>query len=155
MPTREEVFVALFARVAEVTWGDPGRPRSFKTTSRRVKLFSDVPKAQQPACYQSEHNEVSSQVSRMPYRRTWEAQWIIYHANGGSAKEIPTIENNLILDAVEKVLAPKPSDPGFLDERNTLDGLVYHCFIDGTIFKDPGDIDNQGMLVVPIKLLVP
>lgn len=91
----------------------------------------------------------------MPYRRTWEAQWIIYHANGGSAKEIPTIENNLILDAVEKVLAPKPSDPGFLDERNTLDGLVYHCFIDGTIFKDPGDIDNQGMLVVPIKLLVP
>jgi len=152
-PPRETVFQALFALASEVQWGDP--PRGFKTVSRRVKLFSDVAINQQPACYQAEHTEMSQQITNLPYKRTWGAQWIIYQATGKSPGGIPTIENNLILDAVEKALAPKPQDPGFPDQRNTLNGLVWHCFIDGTVFKDPGDIDDQGMLVVPITLLVP
>lgn len=154
MPSREDVFSRLFERVPLVTWGDPEKPDRFRTMSRRVKLFSDVDAKHQPACFQAEHNELSAQKSNLPYKRVWEAQWIIYHAVG-NPKAIPAIENSLILDAVEAALAPLPSDPGFLDQRNTLNGLVYHCFIDGTIFKDPGDIDNQGMIVVPIKLLVP
>lgn len=154
MASREEVFGALFDRVALCSWGDPARLKTFKTKSRRVKLFSDVDAKQQPACFQAEHNETSAQKSNLPYKRIWEAQWIIYHAVG-DPKAVPAIENNLIIEAVEAALAPLPSDPGFLDQRNTLNGLVYHCYIDGTIFKDPGDIDNQGMLVVPIKLLVP
>lgn len=154
MANREEVFQALFARASTVDWGVDPASKKFKTLSRRVKLFSDVPSGQQPACYQAEHNETSMQKTNLPYKRIWEAQWIIYHAVG-DPKAVPTIENNLILGAVEAALAPLPSDPGFLDQRNTLGGLVHHCFIDGTIFKDPGDIDNQGMIVVPIKLLVP
>jgi hypothetical protein len=66
-----------------------------------------------------------------------------------------TVENNLIIGGCRKVLAPQPDDPGFLDKRNTLGGLVHHCFISGRIFKDPGDIDDQGMIVIPIKVLVP
>lgn len=154
MVKREEVFTALFARVQDVSWGPDDRLKTFKTTSRRVKLFSDVDSRQQPACFQAEHNEMSVQKTGMPYKRVWEAQWIIYHAVG-DPKAVPAIETNLILEAVEAALAPLPSDPGFFEERNTLGGLVHHCFIDGTIFKDPGDIDNQGMIVVPIKLLVP
>lgn len=155
MANREAVFTALFALVSEVTWGASPKIKTFITKSRRVKLFSEVDAKQQPACFQAEHLEVNMQKSNLPYKRTWGAQWIIYQAVGNDKGGTPTIENNLILDAVELVLAPKPSDPGFLDQRNTLGGLVYHCFIDGTTFKDPGDIDNQGMLVVPITLLVP
>lgn len=153
MTTREQVFAALYALTTDIVWDDP--ERTWRERGRRVKLFSDVPSSQQPAIFQAEHLEMSSQVSRMPYKRIWNAQWIIYHSIGTDPAAVPASENNLILDAVELALAPKPSDPGFLDERNTLGGLVYHCHIDGTLFKDPGDIDQQGMIVVPIRLLVP
>lgn len=157
---REAIFRALFKLAEEVEWpakyeaGTAGM-RKFKTVSRRVKLFSDVPAEQQPYLGQSEHDEVAAQTTNQPYRWTLAAQWIIYHPDAALTEAIPTITNNLILDAVEKALAPKTYDPGFLDERNTLSGLVHHCFISGEVFKDPGDIDNQAMLVVPIMILVP
>lgn len=150
--TREEIYTALFNLTSSITWGSPAR--TFKERSRRVKLFSDVPKTQQPALYQAEHAEVSTQVSNLPYKRTFAASWIVYQAVGSDPKAVPAIENNLILDALYAAIAPVPADRGH-PQRNTLGGLVYHCFIDGEIFKDPGDIDNQGMMVIPIKLLVP
>lgn len=160
-PSREQVFKALFALTAGVQWntnpdeGGPPEYETFKTRTRRIKLFSDVPGPEQPWIGQAEHAETSQQVTGMPYKRIWAAQWMIYHRNGDQPKSEPTIRNNLIIDALEAALAPKPQDQGFFDERNTLMGLVYHCFIDGEVFKDPGDIDNQALIVVPIKLLVP
>ena len=37
----------------------------------------------------------------------------------------------------------------------TLGGLVHHCFIDGKVFKDPGDLDGQALIIVPITVLAP
>ena len=51
-------------------------------------------------------------------------------------------------------MQPIPSDPGY-PKRLTLGGLVHHCYIDGSVFKDPGDIDAQAMMVIPILMLVP
>src|SRR3546814_11434523 len=72
----------------------------------------------------------------LPYKTTLEANWIIYHATGKDKKAIPAIENNLIIKGVRIALEPKLNDPGFLDRRNTLGGLVHHCFISGRIFRD-------------------
>lgn len=160
-PSREAVFKALFALTAGVQWninpveGDPPEYETFAKRQRRIRLFSDVPSEEQPWLGQAEHAETSQQVTGMPYKRIWAAQWMVYHQAGLQPNAEPTIRNNLIIDALEAALAPKPQDQGFFDERNTLMGLVYHCFIDGEVFKDPGDIDNQAMIVVPIKLLVP
>ena len=154
MPTREEVFTALFARAQGMSWGTP-TPRSWKSISRRVKLFSDVPTDQQPALYQAEHAENSVQLSNLPYKRVWKANWIIYQATAFQQNVAGAIENNIILDACQEALKPTVMDVGFGGKRCTLDGLVYHCFIDGDVFKDPGDIDNQAMMVVPISMLVP
>jgi len=142
--------------MAEVRWIRPGETdeRRFKTITRRIKLFSDVPTAAQPWCGQAEHAVTEGQVSNMPYKTTMEANWIIYQATGKDKKVMGAIENNLILKGVRTALAPKPNDVGF-PKRNTLGGLVHHCYIGGRVFKDPGDIDDQGMMVVPIKLLVP
>lgn len=126
----------------------------FITISRRVKLFADVPADAQPACYQAEWSVDEQQVSNMPYKTTMGVNWIIYHCVGKDKSAIGAIENNLILRAVRDTLAPKVTDPGW-PKRNTLGGLVHHCFISGRVFKDPGDIDDQAMMVVPIKLLVP
>lgn len=157
--TREEVFTALVALTAQITWGPDASPRSFLNNvdnlalRRRVKLFSDA--SIQPAIYQAEHDEEVAQTSNLRYKRVWKASWIIYQQTGKDSNVAPAIENNLILDAIDRVIQPSPRDPGFAGNRNTLNGLVYHCFLDGDIFKDPGDIDNQGMMVVPITMLIP
>lgn len=150
----EAIFVELFARMDLVTWTRAdATEHQFKVKSRRVKLFSDAPV--QPACYQAEHNTTEGQVTGMPYKTVLDASWIIYQNVARDAKAAPATENNLIVDACRRALAPLPTDVGFLDKRNTLGQLVHHCFIQGRIFKDPGDLDGQGMLVIPIKLLVP
>jgi len=156
---REQVFQALFGLLAEASWNigtdDAPAVKQFVTKTRRIVLFDQVPTAQQPWVGQAEHGETFAQKTNLPYKRTWDASWMVYHQAGSDPKAVPTITNNLIISALERVIAPKPTDPGFLDERNTLQGLVYHCFISGAVFKDPGDIDNQALIVVPIKLLVP
>lgn len=150
----EVIYAALAARMATVSWTRADTSTHvFKLTSRRVKMFSDA--NVQPCCYQAEPASSEGQVTGMPYKTTLEAFWIIYHQVAKDAKAIPTIENNLIVKACRAALAPLPTDVGFLDRRNTLGGLVYHCFISGRIYKEPGDLDGQGMLTIPIKLLVP
>lgn len=161
MANRELIFRAVRRLMDEVSWlrlDDNDQPVgsaiSFVTKARKVKLFSDVPTEQQPACFQAEHGDQIAQKSNLPYRELLETNWIIYQDRANQGFE-GAIENNLIIDAIKEAFAPKPRDPGFRDKRNTLNGLVYHCYIEGRIFKDPGDIDGQGMIVIPIKLLVP
>lgn len=158
--SREQVFRRLFGRGAAATWNvaDEGQPddiRGFKTTTRRIKLFSDVPAAEQPWFGQAEHGETIEQKSNTPYKQSWKAQWMVYHKAGDIPGYEPTIWNNLILDALMLAMAPTTDDPGYLDRRNTLSGLVHHCFVSGEVFKDPGDIDNQALLIIPITILVP
>lgn len=159
MIDEELILYTLAERMAEVRWTRAGDAtpdtQRFKTASRRVKIFADVPSAQQPACFQAEWASQEEQRSNLPYKTTLEANWIIFQDVNRNPKALGVVENNLILGGVRKVLAPKPNDVGYPDQRNTLGGLVWHCFISGRIFKDPGDIDGQGMMVVPIKLLVP
>lgn len=151
---REDVFSYLFGLTLAISWGTP-TARSFVTRSRRVKLFNEVTQEQQPALFQAEHDEQVDQVSNLPYKQVWMASWLIYQATGFDPDAVPAIENNLIIDACQARLAPLPADPGFSSKRNTLMGRVHHCYISGEVFKDPGDIDNQGMIVIPIKILVP
>jgi len=158
MIDEELIFYTLAQLMTEVRWervGDDPDARRFVTVSRRVKLFSDVPGELQPACYQAEWASEEAQITGMPYKTTLMANWIIYQCVGKDKNALGAVENNLIIGGVREALAPKPADPGFHDKRNTLGGLVHHCFISGRIFKDPGDIDDQGMLVIPIKVLVP
>lgn len=154
-PTREAVYGALFALLAPVQFGSP--PAGWQSDpSRRLKLYGEVPAPDQPAVFQAEHaTEEYVQLSNLPYRRIWKASWVVYHKAGdASAAAVPAIVNNLILDALEAAIAPIPADPGY-PKRNTLGRLVHHCFIDGNLFKDPGDLDGQAMLIVPITMLVP
>lgn len=155
----ELILSTLFERVATVRWSRASdavpNSRAFITTSRRVKLFNQVSADQQPACYQAEHGTTEGQVTGMPYKTVIDATWLVYQCVARDQKALGVVENNLILSGIRDALKPLPSDPGFMDRRNTLNGLVWHCYISGKIFKDPGDIDSQGMMTIPIKLLVP
>ncbi len=156
MIQEELIFHTLAQRMADVRWtrqgaGEP--ERRFVVISRRVVLFGETPA--QPSCYQAEHGDQVAQVTGMPYKSILEAKWIVYQNVAQDPTALGAVENNLIIQGCYEALKPRPDDPGFLDRRNTLGGLVHHCFIGGQLFKDPGDLDGQGMMVIPIKLLVP
>lgn len=159
MTPREPIFSALFGLLSDVEFniGTDESPEmvGFAEVSRKIKLFSDVEAGSQPWAGQAEHAETAAQRPNLPYRWVWSASWMIYHRYEDQLGVSPSVINNRILDGIEKAMAPKVADPGYFDERNTLSGLVFHCFIEGEVFKDPGDIDKQAMLVIPIKILVP
>ena len=144
--TREDIFGALFALTANLSWGSP--PRAPAWSARRVKLWDDLPA--QPALCQAEQDEDVAEVTGLPSKTTLSASWLIYHNVGKDPAATPATETNLILDAVQALF---PSgDP---DHIQTLGGLVHHCFISGKVFKDSGDLDGQALIIVPIKILVP
>lgn len=146
MACREDIFNALFALAQNLTWGTP--PRTFAYAQRRVKMWTDVPG--QPAFCQAEHDEDIQQVTRQLPKRTLSASWMIYHSVGIDPDAIPATETNLILDAIDAVF---PSDDP--DQVQTLDGLVHYARISGKVFKDPGDLDGQALIIVPISILIP
>lgn len=145
-PTRNQIFAALFGLTANLTLGSAG---SFVTRSRKFKHFSKVPTDQQPAHFQTEFLDKAQQKTGMAAIRRWHASWTVYFSsNPGDDNDVPTIAMNDIVDALEACVA----DPF---NKQTLGGLVEHCFIDGEIIKIAGDDDGQGMIVVPITILVP
>lgn len=156
-PDYEPIYAALFELTAAIRWGTDEQPGlySFKTRSRRLRLFNEVPTEEQPAIFQTEHDEDEAPKTGTPGRVTLSASWFIYFNLGPDKRLVPAIDANKIMAGVRRVLRPLPQDEGFCDRRLTLGGKVRYARIEGKVFKDPGDLDDQGLLIVPIKLLVP
>ena len=121
--------------------------------ARRLRLWSDVPAASWPACFLFEGGQetYSWSESALP-KRVIEVRLFVYL----SAKD-PSIAGsaliNSVMDALDAAFALSGSDA--LSGRNTLGGTVYNCRIDGKSLKDPGDLDGDALLIVPIKLVLP
>ena len=121
--------------------------------ARRLKLWSDVPAMSRPACFIFEGGQetYSWSESALP-KRAIEVKLFIYL----NAKD-PTIVGaallNNVMDVLDAALALSGAD--LSTGRNTLGGAVYHCRIDGKTLKDPGDLDGDALLIVPVKLILP
>jgi hypothetical protein len=121
--------------------------------ARRLKLWGDVPAASRPACFLFEGGQetYSWSESALP-KRVIEVRLFVYL----SAKD-PSVAGsaliNSVMDAFDVAFAVSGID--ILGGRNTLGGTVYNCRIDGKALKDPGDLDGDALLIVPIKLVLP
>jgi hypothetical protein len=146
--SREPIFAALF----EIGWAAMAWQNS-KASARRVKLFSDVPTEQRPAFFQFEGHEETydwSSNAQSP-KVILQASWFIYT----SAPE-PIIGSTLLneaLDALATALIPRGSDVVNAG-RLTLGGLVHSARIQGSVTRVPGDLDSDGMAIVPVRILV-
>jgi hypothetical protein len=152
MNSREAIMEALCACLAKAQFSTPiNGCGSWALLSRRLKLWSDVASADQPALFITEHGENVAYASEsLPGKTTLNVDLFIYIATGQDRDNVPSGDLNVALDAIAACLAP---DPGV--GRQTLGGLVTHCRIEGRIVKDPGDLDGQGLALVPIKILAP
>jgi hypothetical protein len=60
---------------------------------------------------------------------------------------------NGVMDAFDAAFSLSAGD--IILGRNTLGGAVYNCRVDGKVLKDPGDLDGDALLIVPVKLVLP
>jgi hypothetical protein len=137
---REQIMSALFALVS----ASP----SFVTKSRRLKLWTDVAAAEKPAIFQYERDDVYANGKQYLPIVEMNVDLYIYTAPGLDSGITPISMLNPLIDAVDAALAPST-----VTRRQTLGGLVSHVWIDGKIMKDPGDIDGDGIAVIPVKIL--
>jgi len=147
---REAVMAALVALLEGVEFDQPVNGQTgFVSVSRRLKLWADVPKSQRPALFVSEHREQPNyQSEALPSKTTLSVDLFIY-IDASDRNTIPASALNTIMDALDAALRASP----MASNRQTLGGLVSHCRVDGAVLKDPGDLDGDGLLWVPLKIL--
>jgi hypothetical protein len=147
-PTREQAYEALWTLVQTVH--PPGGYNQWRTKSRRLALWDNVPPASQPALFLHKGIETVNQPQAYgAIQYSWQSQiWIYFRSDTLPQGILPDSEINNFLDAFDLVLQGLP--PG---ERQTLGGVIYQCFIDGVIAFDDGLVDNQAVIIIPITML--
>jgi hypothetical protein len=131
--SREAIYAALFALVSGSA--------EFKTKGRRLKLWTDV--NAKPAVF-------VAQRGATPQKVTLKADIFIYTNVGKDPNVIPAAQLNDLVDAIDAALAGSA-----VTGRQTLGGLVAHCWIEGEVMIDPGDLDGDGVAVIPVRILIP
>ncbi len=148
MPTtsREDALQALAALLASAYDWKLG-------PSRRLKLWSDVAMANRPACFLFEGGFESYSWSESALaKRVLEVKVFVY-LNAKDPNVIGASALNDVMDAFDVAFALTGNDLAL--GRKTLGGLVHQCRIDGKLMKDPGDLDGDALLIVPVKLILP
>lgn len=145
MATREEISTALFDLIKTAY--------AFKVSSRRVKDFTNVRSSDQPAFYLMEFPERHERMSELhPARRIFQYEAWIFISTGLDPNTTPISTINNLIDLIDPVvggvLKPQPTSG-----KQTLDGRVYDCYIEGEIAKSPGDLDGTGIVCIPIKVI--
>jgi hypothetical protein len=140
--SREAIYAALFAKLAAI----PG----LQTSSRRLRHYTDVPGQQQPALFLEQRNEGTAQgVPGLPGKRTLRVHvWLYVRVDDHAA--IPATALNAWLDAVDTALAPEAATG-----KQTLGGLVAHCWVNGITETDDGSLDSQAIARIPVEILIP
>jgi hypothetical protein len=150
--TREAIMQALCAFLARAQFAAPiNGYDTWAMLSRRVKLWSDVAPADQPALFIGEHGEsVAYAGDNFPSKTTLNVDLLIYTSAGRDPDSVPASALNIAIEALVAALAPDVKTG-----RQSLGGLVQSCRVEGRIVKDPGDLDGQGFALVPLKILIP
>jgi hypothetical protein len=142
MIIRETIYAALWALGA-------GAAR-FASANRRLRHWSDVAPAEQPALFISEKGgHAATKRLGAPIVWTLYAEFYIYVHSSDPYLAPGTILNPL-LDALEAALAPSPTT-GIQDLG--LPEMVQHAYIAGRIETDQGVLGDQAIAIVPIEVL--
>ena len=147
--TRQQVFTALFNFIKNIP---PPVGQKWVSFSQNLVSWDDVPPAQQPAVFLHRLVQTAKQEHRFGVTKWhWTATiWIYFRSDGyRTTNTYPDQVTDPLLDSIEQLFQTDPANG-----QLTLGGLVYHCWIDGTIYSDPGLVDNQAVIVVPISILL-
>lgn len=154
-PLRTQAKNAIRTLVAGVTFPSAVQDKStWVSVSRKLKMFNDLDPSIQPCCFVVQHGETyESKYEGVPPRRIMEIGLWCFAYPGSE------VDGDDYLDSMEEGIenAFATIDDVMRNEL-TLGGLVYSAKIErrGNLFiRDPGDIDGQALLILPVRILLP
>ena len=144
--TREQIATALFDLVEGAA--------DFTASSRRFIPWGDVNETQMPFLTMLKTGEVRGRQAEGLPALTINAHVFVYLSAGMDPKDVPDTAMNTVLDAIDAAVAPSGAD-ALNGNKQTLGGLVSHCYPLGPVFVDTGDIDGKAVAAIPFQILVP
>ncbi len=144
--SREQISVAFFNLIKGAA--------SFTASSRRFVHWDQVNETQMPFLTMLKTGEVRGRQSEGLPTLTINAHVFVYLSAGMDAADTPDTAMNGLLDAIDAAVAPGGAD-ALNGNRQTLGGLVSHCYPLGPVFVDTGDIDGKAVAAIPFQILVP
>jgi hypothetical protein len=142
MINREPIYAALFGLMQTAA--------DFAVVDRRLRHWSDVSPAEQPALFMVQKTETPS-VHTHGAPAVWTLAVDLYlYAHSSDPYLAPVTVLNPLLDAVEAALAPSATT-GIQDLG--LPALVQHAYIAGKIETDEGVLGDQAVAIVPVEIL--
>jgi len=142
MISREPIYAALFALVSGAA--------PFVTASRRLRHWSEVTPAEQPALFMRQKSEAAA-ITAQGAPTVWTLAVDLYlYAHQSDPYGAPASVLNPLTDAVEAALLP-PVATGL--QTLGLPEFVQHAYIAGRIAIDEGVLRDQIVAIVPIEIL--
>lgn len=142
MIEREAIFSAL--------WSLAAQSADFATAARRLRHWSEVSPAEQPALFMSQKGGAATvKALGAPVVWTLSADFYLY-AHSSDLFTAPASILNPLIDALEAALMPAPTT-GLQDLG--LPGMVQHALIVGKVETDEGVLGDQAVAVVPVEIL--
>ncbi len=142
MIIREAIYRAL--------WILGARAGNFASANRRLRHWSDVAPAEQPALFMSEKGgHAVAKALGAPIAWTLYADFYIY-VHSSDPYAAPAMILNPLLDSLEQQLAPSPVT-GIQDLG--LPSMVQHAYIAGKVETDEGVLGDQAIAIVPVEIL--
>ena len=122
----------------------------FVSTERRLRHWSDVAPAEQPALFMTQKSEVAS-VKTLGAPTVWTLLVELYlYAHSSDPYLSPATVLNPLVDAVEAALAPAATT-GLQDLG--LPSMVQHAMISGKIETEEGVLGDQAIAIIPVEIL--
>jgi hypothetical protein len=142
MIAREPIYAALFDLAA----GAAG----FATAERRLRHWSDVAPAEQPALFMTQKSETAA-VKTLGAPAVWTLLVEFYlYAHSSDPYLSPATVLNPLVDAVEAAFAPAATT-GLQDLG--LPSMVQHAMIAGKIETEEGVLGDQALAIIPVEIL--
>lgn len=139
---REAIYSAL--------WTLASGAARFASASRRLRHWSDVSPAEQPALFMSEKGGTGVRKALgAPIVWTLRADFYIY-AHQPDPRLSPASILNPLIDALETALAPSLA----MGIQNLgLPGVVQWAYIAGKVETDEGVLGDQAVAIVPVEIV--
>jgi hypothetical protein len=144
--SREQISVAFFNLIRGAA--------NFTATSRRFVHWDQVNETQMPFLTMLKTGEQRGRQSEGLPTLTINVHVFVYLTAGMDPQDVPDTAMNALLDAIDAAVAPSGAD-ALSGNRQTLGGLVSHCYPFGPVFIDTGDLDGKAVAAIPFQILVP
>lgn len=139
---REPIYAALFTLVSQAA--------DFVTAERRLRHWSDVAPAEQPAVFQAQRKEIAT-VKTLGAPQEWTLHVDLYvYVHSSDPYQSPATILNPLLDAIDDALSPSR----VTGVQNLGISTVQHAYIAGSIDTDEGTLGDQAVAIIPVEILV-